>query len=520
MLDTASIGFVLTILILSLGATFFVIPCWVRLWQWRSEHHIITKACLLLLIPDLVMIVDFVPIHIRDIAVGSLVDDRWCKASSFLIVACILASNVGNITVAYVTRRMLDPKDQKVTTKTLYVSAAIGWTLGIALASYFLGQGYLGSHRGVYCCTNQVRRGDIAGPVFFVFAVCIAAMVYLYHTAYVQVSSVVMPSARQSDNEHSSDSDGKGAAASPRAGGANGAKAKALTFGPQHAQAITSVISGQKSSESEKAEDTVAKIAGAQHQQQQRSVDGDSMADESRLAPLNPTASPTAARSAPTPVRSASTRPSSQLSASQSIARRAIMMVLTYYACWTLISLNAIFELAQWEDRSLWWDVLAACAAKLQPSIDAFILLMSMIKVHEKRSAMKQRNVEASRVQVKVDATLLLKSGPLSPHTQGLRVSTAMSPSSHQAGKGRHGRLISNGAVSPRGTSSAVDVRPASPHTVDSSPPPVSESPPPPSPAPTTDDNTTAEAEVDTAAAASNTVIHRRTASSEVVQYQ
>ena len=521
MLDAPAVGWVSSVLILLLGAIFFVLPCWVRLWQWRSEHHIITKACLLLLIPDLVMIVDFVPIHIRDLATGTLVDDKYCKASSYLICACILASNVGNITVAYVTRRMLDPKDQKVTTKTLYVSAAIGWTLGIALASYFLGQGYLGSHRGVYCCTNQVRRGDIAGPVFFVFAVCIAAMVYLYHTAYVQVSSVVMPSARQSDNERSTDSDGKGAA-SPRAGGANGAKVKAVMSARKPTPAILSNISGQKSSESMEAEETIATIATAQHEQLQRnSSDGENAAASSpttagRPAALNPAASPIAMSRSP-PLSLLNSRPTPQLSAAQSIARRAILMVLAYYACWTLISLNAVFELAGWQDRSLWWDVVAAWASKLQPSIDAFILLLSMTKVHEKRSAMKQRNVESSgtagRVQVKVEGSQILSKGnAMSPRR--LVVSTAMSPS--YQGKGR---LISNGAVHPRATSPPNGARPPSPYDA-SARPLLSESPPPPSPAPTTDDNTTAEAEVDTAAAASNTVIHRRTASSEVVQYQ
>ena len=503
-----------SVLILMLGAIFVVVPCWVRLWQWRSEHHIITKACLLLLIPDLVMIIDFVPIHIRDLVSGTLIDDKYCEASSYLICACILASNVGNITVAYVTRRMLDPKDQKVTTRTLYVLGAIGWILGIALASYFLGQGYLGSHRGVYCCTNQVRRGDIAGPVFFVFAVCIAAMIYLYHTAYVQVASVVMPSTRLAETEASTASDG-GGAASARGGGAANGKAKGVVLARKPTPVISSVISGQKSSESMEPEDTIAKIAAAQQQQQQRNSDGDNATGVDRPAPVNVAASPTAAaRSPPASLRSSNARANSQQSAAASIARRAILMVFTYYACWLLISLNAVFELAGWSDRSLWWDVVAAWASKMQPTIDAFILLLSMTKVHEKRSAMKLRSAEsvtAGRVQVKVEASQMGKGNAMSPRGP---VSAAISPSS--VGKGR---LISNGAVSPRGTSSpALGVRPSSPIT--SPHRPIKESLPPPSPSPPADDTTAADAEADKTSAASNTVTHRRTVSSEVVQYQ
>ena len=517
MLDVANVGFVVTVLIQLLGAVLVVVPCWVRLWQWRSEHHIITKACLLLLIPDLVMIVDFVPIHIRDLIAGELVDDSYCRASAYLIVACILASNVGNITVALVTRRMLDPKDQKVTTRTLYASAAVGWTLGIALASYFLGQGYLGSHRGVYCCTNQVRRADIAGPVFFVFAVCIAAMVYLYRTAYVQVASVVMPSSRLTEKEASTGSEGGGAAASPQAATGKNQRMSPHQPGP----ILVSVISGQnKSSESREAEETIANIAAAQEVQLTADTDEDTAASPPTAAAapaqLNVGSSPTAQRPPMSAtLRSPHSRAVAQQSAAQSIARRATLMVLTYYACWSLISLNAVFDLAGWSDRSLWWDVVAACAAKCQPTIDAYILLSSMNKVHERRQAVRTRSAESSvslppRLQVKVDPAAIWKNDALSPKGQ----SAMLSPSSL-----RNSRLVSNGAVTPRGPPSAVSgAQPASP-AVASSPPPV-ESPPPASPSPPpTEDSMRSEAEAHQAAAAANTVTHRRTVSSEVGQY-
>ena len=527
MLDPAAVGWVVSVLILLLGAIFVVLPCWVRLWQWRSEHHIITKACLLLLVPDLVMIADFVPIHIKDLAAGVLVDDEYCKASSFLICACILASNVGNITVAYVTRRMLDPRDQKVTTRTLYVSAAIGWTLGLALAGYFLGQGYLGSHRGVYCCTNQVRRGDIAGPVFFVYLVCIAAMVYLYQQAYVQVATVIMPSTRGSgEKEVSLASDGGEAAA------ADGKKPLASPRKP--APAIASAVSNQKSSESREAEETILKIAAAQQYQLQRdSSDPDdenaaagSPTAAARSAVVSTAGSPTAATSArthPSSLRPPQSRGASQQSAAASIARRAIFMVLAYYACWSLISLNAVFELAGWQGRSVWWDVVAAWASKLQPTIDAAILLLSMTKVHELRQKVKLRNAESSanapRVHVKVDAALHGKTAAAPHHGHTLSHSSALSPS--QQGKGR---LVSNGAVSARGPPSAlvVAVRPASPNASIALLPALSieSSQPLPPPSPSAEETMAAEAEADTAAAAGNTVTHRRTVSSEIVQYQ
>ena len=493
----ASVGWILSAVILLLSAVVFVLPCWIRLWQWRSEHHIITRACLLLLIPDLVMILDFVPIHIRDLVQGELIDDGYCKASSFLIVACILASNVGNITVAYVTRRMLDPKDQKVTNKTLYVSAAIGWMLGLALASYFAGMGYLGSHRGVYCCTTQVRRGDIAGPVFFVYAVCIAAMVYLYRKAYVQVASVVMPSSGIRTVEVESNN----GAVNSLVVAAKGQKPISVR---KPTPAISSNMSGSESRDIDD-ESTIARIAEAQQHPQPAGI-GLTGTGLSLITAASPSgASRTAQRSLRSPQSTArsggATAPTQ--SASASIARRAILMVVTYYACWSLISLNAVFELAGWQDRSLWWDVVAAWTSKLQPSIDAVILLASMYKVHEKREATKQRNTESSQtatrtLQVKVDGSKLQKSA-LSP-----RAPAAVSTPSAGNGAKSRGRLISNGVVSPR-SARAVAAQPASVE-------------PPPAAA---EDSAGADKRADKQAAASDTgaMLHRRTVSSEVIQY-
>ena len=108
-------SWVLAVLELSLSLVFLVIPCWYFLWRWRAEHHRITQACMLLLIPDFLLILNFLPKHIADLSQGTMVLGGYCTASAFQTVASICASNCGNIVVAYVTKRMLDPKDQKVT---------------------------------------------------------------------------------------------------------------------------------------------------------------------------------------------------------------------------------------------------------------------------------------------------------------------------------------------------------------------------------------------------------------------
>jgi hypothetical protein len=115
-----------------LGALlFFLLPCYYYFYVYRHEHHMITKACFLLLIPDLMQIINFLPIHLLDLHNGYLDDDNYCKASAYLIVASIFASNGANITVAYVTKRMLDPKDQKVTVRLIATAGVVSWALGL-----------------------------------------------------------------------------------------------------------------------------------------------------------------------------------------------------------------------------------------------------------------------------------------------------------------------------------------------------------------------------------------------------
>ena len=349
MLDAPQIGWVVSELILGLGLILFVIPCWRLLWLHRAEHHRITWACLLLLIPDLVQIFDFIPAHLVDLARGVLIDDAVCKASAFIIVACILASNGGNIMVAWTTKRMLDPSDQKVTGRELLAGAAVSWVLGLLLAGYFLGQGYLGSHRGVYCCTNQVARWDIAGIVFLCYGLCIAAMAYYYRKAWKQVHTTVFPSSKPTQ--------GRGLVS-----GAGGSSLEKDSEGREGGGGGDAAVSPR----------------------------GHSSALVTSSSPLVSPTSRAGARGPASPTSAAA--PAGRVSsASSAVARRAVLMISIYYTCWLLIFLNAIFELAGWSNRSVWWDIFAAWTAKCQPALDAYVLSQSMTKAQERKEAMKSR---------------------------------------------------------------------------------------------------------------------------------
>jgi hypothetical protein len=336
-----------------LGALlFFILPCYYYFYVYRHEHHMITKTCILLLIPDAMQIINFLPIHLLDLHNGYLDDGRYCKASAYLIVASIFASNGANITVAYVTKRMLDPKDQKVTIRLIAIAGVVSWTLGLGLASYFLGQGYLGSHRGVYCCTSEIARGDIAGPVFICYGVCIGGMGYLYWQAYKQVKFSVLP---QRDG------------------------AQELSDSP----ATHSTDEGGTVNKVEKEPNRVPQTSVADSSGGVSELRSLQMHVNSGDVAISPLASPTS------PSRRKAKRVSNAASV---IAKRGVVMILTYYVCWSIIVLNAIFELAGWESRSIWWDIAGAIAAKTQPSIDAFLMLTSMHKVHELKMAQKQRS--------------------------------------------------------------------------------------------------------------------------------
>ena len=263
-----------------------------------------------------------------------MVTGRTCTASAFLTVASILASNGGNITVAYVTKRMLDPRDQKVSVVTILIGAAVSWTLGIVLASYFYAQDYLGSHRDVYCCTTVVARADVAGPVFLCFAVAITAMVILYSQAYRQVKLSVLPQhGRTGKHENSAASDGSASGSSEE----------------QQAAAVAPATNP-------------ASPAAVHQSRGQQLPSPDAAGGSTSLA------SPSG--------RSA--QPQRVSSASSAVARRGSAMVLVYYGCWSLVTLNAIFELAGWDSRSVWWDIAAALMTKTQPGINALIMIHSM----------------------------------------------------------------------------------------------------------------------------------------------
>ena len=399
MLDAPQIGWVVSELILGLGLILFVIPCWRLLWLHRAEHHRITWACLLLLIPDLVQIFDFIPAHLVDLARGVLIDDAVCKASAFIIVACILASNGGNIMVAWTTKRMLDPSDQKVTGRELLAGAAVSWVLGLLLAGYFLGQGYLGSHRGVYCCTNQVARWDIAGIVFLCYGLCIAAMAYYYRKAWKQVHTTVFPSSKPTQ--------GRGLVS-----GAGGSSLEKDSEGREGGGGGDAAVSPR----------------------------GHSSALVTSSSPLVSPTSRAGARGPASPTSAAA--PAGRVSsASSAVARRAVLMISIYYTCWLLIFLNAIFELAGWSNRSIWWDICAKWGAKCQPAVDAYLLSQSIIKAQERKAAAKNRAVPVMDSQ----------QGSTADRERGVTGSMARSPTAKASNKG----MAIGSAASPRPGSAA-----------------------------------------------------------------
>jgi hypothetical protein len=163
----------------------------------------------------------------------------------------------------------------------------------------------------------------------------------------------------------------------------------------------------------------------------------------------SPVTSPTVSRLG----RSAAGGGARPVSASSAVARRGVLMVMVYYCCWSLISLNAVFDLAGWHDRSVWWDIVGAWMAKCQPAIDAMILLQSMTKARERKEAMKVR----SGMNDSQGPTSGLRNQPLSPTGAGQqqRLNQAISP------RGAGNSTLRNQPVllSPRGGSSAGAVR-------------------------------------------------------------
>ena len=174
----------------------------------------------------------------------------------------------------------------------------------------------------MYCCTNIVAVGDVCGPVFFCYAFCISTMSVFYYQAWKQVKVSVVPSRKDGGGPEQSEansSTGSTLATSPRVAMSPREPGQSVGTGPV---AVTVYSGGSR--------------AGS------------------------PAMSPTSGSRA-----DRVKRPSK---ASSVIARRGIAMVLVYYTCWFVLCLIAVFELAGWSSRSLWWDSMGALLAKAQPA--------------------------------------------------------------------------------------------------------------------------------------------------------
>lgn len=84
----------LAISILSIGAVVLLFTI-VMFYRMRRTHHPITKAFLLQLIPNMLVVVNFLPIHTSDLIKGRLEQRAWCQVSAVQTITSVVACNFG-----------------------------------------------------------------------------------------------------------------------------------------------------------------------------------------------------------------------------------------------------------------------------------------------------------------------------------------------------------------------------------------------------------------------------------------
>lgn len=65
-------------------------------WKLRKNHHPITLAFLLVLVPDALVILNFFPYHLYHLAKSGVPDDGYCMFSAVLTVSSTVACNMGS----------------------------------------------------------------------------------------------------------------------------------------------------------------------------------------------------------------------------------------------------------------------------------------------------------------------------------------------------------------------------------------------------------------------------------------
>ena len=312
-------------------------PTYWRFITLYPHLHPLIQSFAMLLVPDLFIVLNFVPLHLANLGLGETFDvgSFACHLSAFATLASILANNAGVIFIARATYLLVTRAGERLATpivcgKTMGIWMAVGWLLGIIMAAAYAIDDNIGVHRNIYCCLKHLDKLSAILPTFTVFFTSGACMTYYYRKTFLFVRSV------QEKTEKA---------------------ARTGAYGPGTAQSIKPAEGRQELAEASTRD--IERVATQSH----ASVGG----------AVVPVTSPVALQ----PVReNASTSVTAKVAPSRlsdRIMNRAIMLIGVYYVCWSWIAIQSLVTYIG-VTTPLWSEIMAVVLIKCGPLLNVAIV--------------------------------------------------------------------------------------------------------------------------------------------------
>jgi len=114
-------------------AAALMIPVFTRFVREWDRHHPIVQASITLVLPDLLLVTNFLPLEAMNLAVDHFASKNYCTFSAFATVSGIVASNAGVIYISYTTYAVIVLGQRKTNYRTLIGTQVLGWAIGMSL---------------------------------------------------------------------------------------------------------------------------------------------------------------------------------------------------------------------------------------------------------------------------------------------------------------------------------------------------------------------------------------------------
>lgn len=126
------------------SANVFILFSFVHI-PFSDPHLKAVKAYISIIVPDIMMIANFLPKTIHALVVGRVNRGVWCQFSAFLAIVHIVALNFGTVIIASTTYRIVC--GSKTCGRFIVIANVASWLIGIGIASVFLVHNQLGAFK-------------------------------------------------------------------------------------------------------------------------------------------------------------------------------------------------------------------------------------------------------------------------------------------------------------------------------------------------------------------------------------